>query len=219
MKNKSIGVLFTLALLIAGLGCSDKSTEAPSCPQCWDEKMECVEGQCTCPEQFIVTWMELNTNPEQVQSRSYCIAPDKLTFLAQIPDFGCVDTFAITFLTEPLEVTEQTPMLEYTSVIPEVPESWRALPPGLVLELRENAYPDVTISSLYPTKGSSYVSCFDFDADGQLVGSISNINFYGAFVHPDTIAGFLQLEDASGTLSNFDGQRMNDVKLVRTVPY
>lgn len=219
MMLKLVESLLTLVLLIAVSGCGDKSTEGPSCPQCWDEKMECVEGQCTCPEQSIMTWMELNTNPEQSQSRPYCIIPDKLTFLAQIPDFGCIDTFAVTFLTEPLEMTEQTPGLEYTSVLPEVPESWRALPPGLALEQREDAYPEVTISSLYPTKGSSYVSCFDFDADGQLVGSISNINFYGAFVHPDTIQGFLQLEDASGTLSDFDGLRMNDVKLVRTVPY
>jgi hypothetical protein len=74
----------------------------------WNVKISNVE----CPEASIPTWLELHSFDEPLRDRKYCIIPSKLTFKADINAFECIDTFAITFLTEPLEVDRSTPILE-----------------------------------------------------------------------------------------------------------
>jgi hypothetical protein len=205
-----------MALLL--IGCTPQEVVTETCPECWDEKMECKDFKCECPEASIPTWLELHSFDEPLRDRKYCIIPSKLTFKADINAFECIDTFAITFLTEPLEVDRSTPILDVSSVIPEVPDRWKALPPALSLNVAEEAYPEVIITNLYPTRGTSFMSCMSYTPSGELEGRISNINFYGQFIHKDTIGGFLQLEGASGIYSSLEGSR-KEIKLVRTVSY
>jgi len=197
---------------------------APECPSCWDEKMVCVESTCQCPEGYLETWLNLYRGHGEdlvppLAGRKFCIKPDKLTFMAHFPKFECIDTFAIRFYTEPLEVTDQTQILLVSSVEPQVPKSWTALPPGLILDTKDPKGVWVGIPSLYPTHGTSFLGCIDYDLNGSIDGGIGRISFRGYFTHPDTISGHLLFEGASGSKAALENYQLEGIKLIRTVPY
>jgi len=223
MSNNSILTsLFAFALVV--FAACDRNTVAPipPCPDCWDEKMLCVENTCQCPEGNIETWLNMYSNDEKDviphEGRKFCIQPHKLTFMAHFPRFECIDTFAFRFLTEPLEVTPQTQILSTTSIETLVPEKWSALPPGLILsDDPEGLF--VGIVSLYPTHGTNFFGCVDYDLNGAVDGSIGRISFRGYFTHPDTISGHLLFEGAAGSKAHLENYQLEGIKLIRTVPY
>jgi hypothetical protein len=219
-----LNFMVLIAITAILLSCNKKQAAPdPTCPTCWDEKMECVDLACQCPEGSIETWLNLFKNSEKDnvfgKSRKYCIKPNKLTFMAHFPRFECIDTFAITFLTEPLEVSDQTPVLATSQVKPEVPKSFTALPPGLTIDPNDPNGTYVAIPSLYPTHGTSIFGCLDLDLDGSIDGGIGRLSFRGNFTHKDTISGAILFEGAWGSKEHRDNYELKGIKLIRTVPY
>jgi hypothetical protein len=196
---------------------------APDCPECWDTKMVCVENECQCPEDNISIWLNTYSVNEPAQGvpesgREFCIKPDKLTFIASFPKFECMDTFAIRFLTEPLEVGPQTPALATSQVEPLVHPSQKAVPPSLTLDTNDPNGLWVGITSLYPTYGPMFSGCIDYHQD-TIMGGIYRISFRGNFIHKDTISGHILFDLAYGSKSALDNYQLEGIKLVRTVPY
>lgn len=208
-------------LLLLGACKKHHPEDSPNCPDCWDSQMVCVENTCQCPEGYAETWLNLYTNAEKDEvpssGRKFCIKPDKLTFMAHFPKFECIDTFAFRFHTEPLEVNDQTPILEISSVNPLVPQ--KALPPGLILDTKDPNGLWVGIINLYPTHGSYFTGCVDYNLNGTIDGSISRISFRGYFTHKDTISGHLLFEGAYGSKAALENFQLEGIKLVRMVPY
>ncbi len=147
------GALVILLLLYA---CKKHHPEdSPNCPDCWDSQMVCVENTCQCPEGYAETWLNLYNNAEKDEvppsGRKFCIKPDKLTFMAYFPKFECIDSFAFRFHTEHLEVNDQTPIQDISSVNLLKPQ--KALPPGLILDTKDPNGLWVGITGLHPTLG------------------------------------------------------------------
>lgn len=196
----------------------DLTPAQPDCPDCWDEDMVCVQSQCDCRQGDIETWLNLYNYAEIGQtadnSRKFCVKPNKLTFIAYVPKFECVDTFAFTFGVEPLEVNDQTPPLAISTVTPEMPHGWRS-PKGLIIDPYDPQGVYVQITGVTPTYGTNFLDCMEYHADGTLRGEPGRVNFAGHFIHPDTIGGYLEFESSGPG----NGRRLEGVKVVRTTPY
>ena len=214
-----LSLFASIAIIFAA--CKKEKAEL-QCPECWDEKAICIDGKCECPEEAIVT--HLNTAPsaegENVfPPRQFCVLPDKLTFIGYLPQFLCVDTFAIAFPYEPLEGVQLLP-----TGTPRVHQ----LAPGVTFGLSnmdlifDEDYPEglgmyIRITNIQPTYGYTLGhGCLELK-DGEITGG-ARIDFGGYFSHPDTVVGKLRVIAADGKYSDFDGQEV-EVNLIRTLPY
>lgn len=222
--------LFFLMLLLAGFvsfySCKKKNLSL-DCPPCWDKDMICVEGACDCPEGYITTW--LNRTGLGIGAaadsfpRKFCIKPDRLVFIAHIPRFMCLDTFAVRFTVDPYEFTESTYSPTGVWVVPVLPSELPRLAPFSDIRVVEEAglkITEVRIFGLEPTYGHATGAgvCSELDNAGNEMGAMET-SFIGRVVHKDTISGYLEITGASGNKREFYGKRLEEVKLVRTTPY
>jgi len=186
--------------------------------------MVCIESSCQCPKGYLETWLNTYSDSEKDQvppaGRKFCIKPDKLTFMAYFPQFECIDSFAVRFATEPLEVTDATPASLIKTVEPMVPKRRIGRPIELVINTKDPKGISIRITYLYPTYGDNLYGCVDYNQDGTIVvGTLGQISFRGYFTHPDTISGHLLFEGASGTKDTLEDYQLENIKLIRIVPY
>jgi hypothetical protein len=199
-----------------------------TCPPCWDKNMICLEGACDCPDGYIPTWLNRTGLGIGVAADSFpkkfCIKPDRLTFMAHIPRFVCLDTFAVRFTVDPYEFPEKT--LDIPTgvwVMPVLPSEVPHLAPASSIRVVSEAgqkFTEVSIYGLEPTYGYTLRSgvCLELDNAGNEVGS-TEMSFIGRVTHKDTISGYLEITGAGGTKRELYGKRLEDVKLIRTVPH
>lgn len=214
MKLTFIAVLSTLLLFAA---CRDNCEEL-TCPECYDSKMECIDGACTCPENSILLYHNL-LNPTDADSlidipRQFCVQPNKLTFLASFEQFECIDTFAITFYEEPTMGIQNNLA---NKVIFEVPDYFANHPivrGALVIDTTDQF---VGIYGLSPTFGRES-RCYYEDTSTNEFGLI-DLDFRGNFVHPDTIRGMIEVSGISSTYVQDKLGSTIEVDLIRTIPY
>lgn len=189
--------------------------------------MICVEGACDCPDGYITTWLNrtglgIGTAADSFP-RKFCIKPDRLTFIAHIPRFMCLDTFAVRFAVDPYEFTESTYSPTGVWVVPVLPSEVPRLSPLSDIRIVKESgrkLVEVHIYGLEPTYGHAIRAgiCSEFDDTGNEMGAIET-SFIGRVVHKDTISGYLEITGAGGNKREFYGKRLEGVKLVRTAPY
>jgi hypothetical protein len=222
MKNLTTPLLLCLIGAWSLLGCNQEEPVAePACPECEDYRAVCIAAACQCPEGYLEMWYRAALFANTIPPTLYCLAPDSLTFIANLPHNSCVDSFAIAFTSEPLAQTN----------LGSGPSGFYAYsytcrdPGGRILFVTTGV-----ISS--PTKMTSWnfsfmtwtlrCSLLDFQADGQCFAESradedsrpSRGHFVGIFVHPDTIRGeltYFYRPDPEPRLMSLD--------LVRMLPY
>ena len=225
MKLKYL--IFTGALVVLTLFACQKedSVAEPTCPECWDREMVCVDLQCECPEGSIENWFEAWAPYEDsIPYRKFCIEPTPYTFIGEFEPIACLDTFAITFPWEPLTQIDSLstsgsgPMQTFLLKLEQPSKLLRGSSFPYSLRYNEVGELELDLRGLFPNTGGLYMrakSCFEFDAEGNQIGN-AGIHFEGVFIHPDTIRGQL-LVGAWGTLEHLNGVQPLD--LIRTVPY
>jgi hypothetical protein len=207
-------ILATIALCFVFFSCKKKA----DCPECFDEQMQCIRNTCACPEGALETTLDF---PIKGVYERHCIVPTPLTFLAQIPmQYGCIDTFAISFTEEPYGTNRTIGQLNnmYSAVRLEMPEKRlrRHTPSGMVYSdgSRRMTY----INGLYPTVGANNKCWFFSVVDGEKVHGYCELNFIGEFVHKDTIRGNINLVFLDGHIpDSVRANRNRMIKLVRMV--
>ncbi|MDW8230771.1 MAG: hypothetical protein RMJ33_13125, partial [Saprospiraceae bacterium] len=155
--------------------------------------------------------------------KKFCIKPSKLTFMAYIPRFDCLDTFALRFIKDPYEFTDTTYSPTGVWVVPVLPSSVARLAPVSDIRIVNENGRKVTrvhIMGLEPTHGMGIQSgiCTEMDSAGEYVGT-TEASFLGYVTHKDTISGYIEITGATSTKKEWFGRRLEGVKLVRTVPY
>lgn len=216
---KNLLALIFLAFLLQA--CNQEEPAPITCPECYDSKMECIEGQCECPEGSIEIYHNLinSSEPDSMAEvpRLFCIKPDKLTFIANLEKYECIDTFGVSFLEEPYDGIQNNLA---GHVVFEHPFSSENLtfPQGfLSVDTADHRGRYVGIYILSPTYGRPDIWCRFYDEETQETGT-TTLHFRGFFVHPDTIRGYIEVASATGVKASLLGDTVQ-VDLIRTVPY
>jgi|UPI0005922A47 hypothetical protein len=224
MKLKHL--IFTGALVALTLfACKKEDPVAePTCPECWDREMVCVDLQCECPEGSIENWFEAwGPLEDSMPPRKFCIEPNPKTFIAELEPIGCLDTFAFTFPQEPLteidSFSNQNGPGASTSFKVERPDRIRPEEVNYTLFYNEEGALELYFFQFPPNAGGEqfrFENCTDFDANGERIG-FAVPSFQGVFIHPDTIRGQL-IFSGYGTFEYLDSLHV-ELDLIRTVPY
>jgi hypothetical protein len=220
MKNLTTPLLLCLIGAWSLLGCNQEEPVAePACPECEDYRAVCIAAACQCPEGYLEMWYRAALFPNTIPPTLYCLAPDSLTFIANLPHNSCVDSFAIAFTSEPLAQTNLGPGPSGFYAYSHMPRSrWTdpLRPTGAIFTNEEG---DLEFFFY-----DMYIALFPpgFQADGQCFAESradedsrpSRGHFVGIFVHPDTIRGelaYFYRPDPEPRLMSLD--------LVRMLPY
>jgi hypothetical protein len=152
----------------------------------------------------------------------FCVKPDPLTFIARFPAFGCIDTFALSFLREPLTVLESPPAANGILANLERPIQNGGAPTVLDAFLFYNEADELELYlwNIPVNVGASRhrFICEEYDGTGERIGAAGPAEYGGVFVHPDTIRGYFFYASTSGSLSQLAGDSL-EVDFVRTRPH